>query len=277
MVGRGECVLESNGPVVAGEDLVVEFPVRHGPPVRAVEHVSFELGRGEILGIVGESGSGKSTLGRVVAGFQRPTSGRARFASAQGELEERSQRRANGYRDVQMIFQGSATALNPRLPVWKLIGEGFKPDGTMAQPWGDRGKGLKAQVADQLRRVGLHESFADKRAAELSGGEKQRVSIARAMSASPVAIVCDEAVSALDVSIRAVVLNLFQRLRDETGTSLFFISHDISVVAHLADRVLVMHNGQIVETGTAREVIDDPKDDYTRRLIASVPRLERAS
>ncbi len=269
-------MMHGAGPVVVAEDLVVDFPVSGRAPVRAADHLSFELGRSEILGIVGESGSGKSTVGRVVAGFQRPTAGRVRYASERNDLEERSQRRARGYRDVQMIFQGSANALNPRLPVWKLVGEGFAPNDTLSRPWGDRGKGLKALVADQLRRVGLPESFADKRASELSGGEKQRVTIARAMSASPVAIVCDEAVSALDVSIRAVVLNLFQRLRDETGTSLFFISHDISVVAHLADRVLVMHDGQIVETGTAREVIDAPNDEYTRRLIAAVPSLERA-
>jgi ABC-type glutathione transport system ATPase component len=268
-------ITNGSGPVLVAEDLVVDFPVRHGSPVRAVNHVSFELGRGEVLGIVGESGSGKSTLGRIVAGFLRPSSGRILYSPDGSRPTERPQRRPRGHRDVQMIFQESAAALNPRLPVWKLIGEAFRPNQVMSQPWGDTSRELKDLVRGQLRRVGLPETFLYKRATELSGGEKQRVSIARAMSASPVAMVCDEAVSALDVSIRAVVLNLFQRLRDETGTSLFFISHDISVVAHLADRVLVMHNGEVVETGRARDVIDNPNDVYTRQLIAAVPSLER--
>ena len=125
-------------------------------------------------------------------------------------------------------------------------------------------------------RTGLPESYSARRSVELSGGEKQRVVIARALAARPVIIVCDEPVSSLDVSVRAVILNLFERLRDELGMALFFISHDISVVAHLADRVVVMHDGQAVESGLARDVIDNPQDDYTRRLIAAVPSLERS-
>lgn len=264
----------SGSPIVVADDVVVDFPIPHGKPVRAVDHISFELRPGEVLGVVGESGSGKSTLGRVVAGFLAPTSGEVLFANGP-ILEPRIRRRPHGYRDIQMIFQESAAALNPRLPVWKLIGEAFVPNGVMAAPLGDRSADLKERVRAQLRRVDLPDWFVNKRASELSGGEKQRVSIARALSADPVAMVCDEAVSALDVSIRAVVLNLFQRLRDETNMSLFFISHDISVVAHLADRVLVMHNGELVEEGTAEQVIDNPTADYTRRLIAAVPKLER--
>jgi peptide/nickel transport system ATP-binding protein len=260
------------------EDLVVDFPIPRRPPIRAVDHVSLELRAGEILGIVGESGSGKSTMARVIAGFLEPTRGTVLLPGSNGELSARSGTR--GHRDVQMVFQQSAVSMNPRMPTWKVIGEAYSPNRWLSKrrplgPARDGAGTLEAAVKAQLHRVGLPESYSDKRAIELSGGEKQRVVIARALAAQPVIIVCDEPVSSLDVSIRAVILNLFERLRDELGMALFFISHDISVVAHLADRVVVMHDGKAVESGTARDVIDNPHDDYTRRLIAAVPSLER--
>jgi ABC-type glutathione transport system ATPase component len=177
-----------------------------------------------------------------------------------------------------MIFQESAMALNPRLPVWRLVGEALRPDMITAPALGRPGVAeLRRRVATHLERAGLPAaSFQNKRASELSGGEKQRVAIARALAAAPVAMVCDESVTALDVSIRAVVLNLFQRLSTEAGIALLFITHDISVVAHLADRIAVMYGGRIVEYGSPVEVIDNPQADYTRRLIAAVPTLERA-
>lgn len=264
-------------PIIVAEDLVVDFSIKRGQTLRAVDHLSFEFHAGEALGIVGESGSGKSTLGRVIAGFLAPTSGRVLYANNASKLDVRQQRHPRGYRDVQMIFQESAAALNPRLPVWKLVGEAYKPNQTMSFPGADRGKDLKEVVQSRLEHVGLSESYLYRRASELSGGEKQRVSIARALSANPIALICDEVVSVLDVSIRAVVLNLFQRLRQETGIALFFISHDISVVAHLAERVLVMHDGRAVEMGPARDVIDRPSHEYTRSLIAAVPKLERTA
>jgi peptide/nickel transport system ATP-binding protein len=264
-------------PVLAADDLVVDFPVGRGKKLRAVDHVSFTLGAGEVLGVVGESGSGKSTLGKVVAGFLNPTSGRMLLPAGAGRLEPRGQRRARGYRDIQMIFQESAMALNPRLPVWRVVGEAVRPNQSTYPAWARSGVGdLRAQAATYLERAGLPaEGYADKRAAELSGGEKQRVAIARALAASPVALVCDESVSALDVSIRAVVLNLFRRLSREAGIALVFITHDISVVAHLADTLAVMYRGRVVEYGDPRNIIDDPQDDYTRHLIAAVPTLER--
>jgi ABC-type glutathione transport system ATPase component len=262
------------------EDLVVDFPIAHRRPIRAVDHVSLEMRTREILGIVGESGSGKSTMARVVAGFLQPTSGTVLLPGLDGTLRPRSGKR--GHRDVQMVFQQSAVSMNPRMPVWKVIGEAYSPNRWMSKnrslPKGRDGTDpvtLDTAVKAQLRRVGLPETYSAKRAVELSGGEKQRVVIARALAAQPVIIVCDEPVSSLDVSIRAVILNLFERLRDDLGMALFFISHDISVVAHLADRVVVMHNGKAVESGPAREVIDNPQDEYTRRLIAAVPTLER--
>lgn len=168
-------------------------------------------------------------------------------------------------------------ALSPRLPVWRLVGEALEP-GMITFPAAGRRKvkELKDQVAPHLERAGLQATaFLDKRAAELSGGEKQRVAIARALAVSPIAMVCDESVSALDVSIRAVVLNLFQRLSREEGIALVFITHDISVVSHLADHTIVMFQGRVVESGAPRDIIDDPQADYTRRLIAAVPTLER--
>lgn len=269
------------GVVLRIEDLVVDFSLGHGRSMRAVDGVSLEMRAGEILGIVGESGSGKTTMARVVAGFLRPTSGSIWLPGPDGVLLRRVATR--GHRDVQMVFQQSAVSMNPRMPVWKVIGEGYAPNRWLSrrrdlrgqQAYAGGGTSLEAAVLRQLHRVGLPDSYIGKRATELSGGEKQRVVIARALAPEPVIIVCDEPVSSLDVSIRAVILNLFERLRDELGTALFFISHDISVVAHLADRVIVMHNGRAVESGPARQVIDNPRDDYTRRLIASVPRLER--
>lgn len=263
-------------PVLAAEDLVVEFPVAHSTPLAAVDHVSFTLHAGEILGVVGESGSGKSTLGKVIAGFLNPTSGRMLLPDGDG-LAPRDRRRPRGHRDVQMIFQESAMALNPRLPVWRLVGEAIRPNLATFPAWSRNGVGeLRKQTAYYLERAGLPgAAYADKRAAELSGGEKQRVAIARALAAEPVALVCDESVSALDVSIRAVVLNLFRRLSREAGIALVFITHDIAVVAHLADSLAVMYHGAIVEYGDPRSIIEDPQDEYTRRLIAAVPTLER--
>jgi peptide/nickel transport system ATP-binding protein len=269
--------LDPGGLVLVADDLVVDYPLARGKSLRAVDHVGFELRAGEVLGVVGESGSGKSTLGKVVAGFLAPTAGRVLLPAATTGLEPRAQRHARGHRDVQMIFQDSMSALNPRLPVWRLIAEALKPNAATWLSSRPAVRELKSRAAAQLERVGLPPAaFVDKRPAELSGGEKQRVAIARALSADPVALVCDESVSALDVSIRAVVLNLFQRLSREAGIALLFITHDISVVAHLADRIAVMHHGEVVEHGTTQRIIHEPKDAYTRRLIAAVPRLERA-
>lgn len=263
--------------ILSVENVTVDFSLGRGRTLRAVDEVSFTLRPGEVLGVVGESGSGKSTLGRVVAGFQRPTQGHVRYPTPSGDLAPRITGRPRGHRDVQMIFQESAMALSPRLPVWRLVGEAIEPNLT-TWPAGRRSQvtELKDRVAPQLERAGLAAaSFLDKRPAELSGGEKQRVAIARALATSPVAMVCDESVSALDVSVRAIVLNLFRRLSHEEGIALLFITHDISVVTHLADRAAVMYHGRVVESGTPREIVDHPGDDYTRKLIDAVPSLEQ--
>jgi peptide/nickel transport system ATP-binding protein len=260
-------------PLLRVEDLVVEFTKARSGRMRALERVSLDVAPGEIVGVVGESGSGKTTLGRTVAGFQQATSGRVLLRDRDGELAPRGG--VHGYRDVQMIFQESATALNPRMSIERILREAFEPNPGRVRR-GGRGQ-LATRIRAALRGVELPEGYAGKRSSELSGGEKQRVSIARALAAAPALIVCDEAVSALDVAVRAITLNLLARLRAETGIALLFISHDISVVGHLADRIVVMHQGRVVETGTVNDVLDNPQDTYTQRLIASVPKLELES
>jgi peptide/nickel transport system ATP-binding protein len=254
------------------EELVVEFG-RVGSRLRAVDGISIDVAAGEIVGIVGESGSGKSTLGRAIAGFQRPTQGRLLLPAEDGSLAPREA--THGYRDVQMIFQESAAALNPRASVWSILREALQPNPTLFRRRKTDRERISAAVEQALRSVGLPTSMAQKRATELSGGEKQRVAIARALTAEPALIVCDEAVAALDVAVRAVTLNLLARLRRETGVAMLFISHDISVVGHLADRIIVMNNGTVVESGNVGQVLDDPREEYTRRLINSVPKLEQ--
>lgn len=263
------------GAAIVADHIVVDYHLRGGRKLRAVNDVTLALTPGEVVGVVGESGSGKSTLGKVVAGFLKPTAGEVLFRSDSGELQARRQQRLRGYREVQMIFQDSASALNPRQPVWRLIAEAIEPGATTVRTSKERSRALRSQVAEQLDRVGLPPSrFLDKRPNELSGGERQRVAIARALAAQPVALVCDESVSALDVSVRAVVLNLFKRLSKEDGIALLFITHDISVVGFIADQIAVMYRGELVERGPAAQIIEKPSDDYTRRLIAAVPKLE---
>ncbi|MGE0798271.1 MAG: ABC transporter ATP-binding protein [Lautropia sp.] len=244
-------------PVLTVHDLHVVFEREDATPVRAVHGVSFELRAGEILGVLGESGSGKTTLGRCIAGLLPPSAGRLEFA--------------DGYAgSVQMVFQESATALDPRLPIWRSVAEAASGGRSTGRRWLPR-------ALEELRRVGLTRDQALKLPRELSGGQRQRAGIARALASGARILVCDEAVSALDVSVRARVLNLIAALRRETGASFVFISHDLGVVAHLADRILVMRDGGIVEQGATRDLVEHPGDPYTRHLLDAVPDLEPCS
>jgi ABC-type glutathione transport system ATPase component len=250
----------------------VHYKVPGRPAVHAVKDATFVLRRGEILGVVGESGSGKSTLGRVVAGFLPPTSGSVRLAGEDGELRPVEIRANRGRREVQMIFQESALALDPRMPAWRSVAEALSPGGA-----GPAGGDKRSRAVDYLSQVGLGAAGANRRPNGLSGGEKQRVAIARAVAAQPTVLVCDEAVAALDVTVRAAILELLRRIVATTKLALFFIAHDISVVSSVADTTAVMFNGEIVEYGQTRQVIDDPQHAYTRRLIDAVPPLQRGS
>lgn len=235
-------------------------------PLRAVQGVSFTINPGETLGLVGESGCGKSTVGKLVLGLLPPTAGDVLFDgealdSDPGSLAWRARRR-----DMQMIFQNPFGALNPRLPIGRQMREVLDTHdlGTAE----DR----DAQVQSLMRAVGLEPHMLDRYPHQMSGGQLQRVVIARALAVSPRFLVCDEAVAALDVSIQAQVVNLLQDLQQERNLTYLFISHDLEIVRHISDRIIVMYLGRIVETGDAETVFDAPSHPYTRALVAAAPR-----
>ena len=235
--------------------------------VRAVDKVDLVVRQGEVVGLVGESGCGKSTLGRIVAGIYPPSDGkvfyRGRDLTAMPPLEAKKASLA-----VQMIFQDPFASLNPRLRVSEIIGEAPRVHGIVSAAETD------AYVEEMMRRVGLDPSYKRRYPHQFSGGQRQRIGIARALAVKPEFIVCDEAVAALDVSIQAQVLNLFMRLREEFGLTYLFISHDLGVVEHLSDRVVIMYLGRVVESTTTEALFDHPNHPYTQALLAEVPRID---
>jgi oligopeptide/dipeptide ABC transporter ATP-binding protein len=227
--------------------------------VKAVNDVSFDLQAGEVLGLVGESGCGKSTLGRSIVGLERTQGGSITFDGQDiADLGKAARRH------MQMIFQDPASSLNPRLTVMEAITEGPRHHGLLETD-------AQTEAVRLLSDVGLGEDALYRYPHEFSGGQRQRISIARALSVRPRFIVCDEAVSALDVSVQAQVLNLLGDLRKKYGLAFLFISHDLSVTHHIADRIAVMYLGRIVETGPATRIVQNPQHPYTRALIDAVP------
>ena len=229
--------------------------------VHAVDRVSFEVREGEVVGLVGESGCGKSTLGRLACGLHEPSAGQVLYRGA--PLDGTRRRR------IQMIFQDPFASLNPRLRVGEIVGEAPRVHGLVNA--GD----TAAYVAGLLQRVGLDGTLARRYPHQFSGGQRARIGIARALAVQPEFLVCDEAVAALDVSIQAQVLNLFLDLRRDLGLTYLFISHDLGVVRHLAERVVVMYLGRVVEIAPAAELFAAPNHPYTQALLAEVPTLER--
>ena len=255
-------------PIVRAAAVVKDFAGRQGRIVQALKGVTIEVGPGESVGLVGESGSGKTTLGRTLVGLETPTRGKIEIAGLDasdfGAMSASD--RAATRRTIQMVFQDPYSTLNPRHSVRRSLTEAIGTIGRFSA------SEIDARIGELLREVGLPEHYADRRPSSLSGGERQRVAIARALSVKPKVLVCDEPVSALDVSVQAQILNLFKRLQQELGLSYLFITHDLAVVRQVAERVYVLYLGEIVEHGPVEDVIGRPQHAYTRRLIESIPR-----
>jgi oligopeptide transport system ATP-binding protein len=258
--------------VLAVEDLKVHFPITAGVlgqrlvgTVKAVDGVSFTVGRGETLGLVGESGCGKSTTGLAILRMLDITSGRVTFEGHDITGYDRARMRPIRAK-MQMVYQDPYGSLNPRMKVAEIVGEPLVVHGLA----NDREK-YRARVADLLRMVGLLPDMAERYPHEFSGGQRQRIGIARALALEPTLLICDEPVSALDVSIQAQVVNLFMELQERLGLTYVFIAHDLSVVRHISDRIAVMYLGRIVEIATRDQLYKDPLHPYTKALLAAVP------
>ena len=255
-------------------DLQVHFPIRAGVLqrpvawVRAVDGVSFAIREGETVGLVGESGCGKTTLGRTILRLYEPTAGAIRFAGRDVAGHDE----AGFRRQAQMIFQDPVGSLNPRMTVGRIIGEALRVHRLCPDRAAERDR-----VAELLRAVGLAPEHARRYPHEFSGGQRQRIGIARALAVEPKFIVADEPVSALDVSVQAQIINLLQELQEKLQLTYLFIAHDLAVVEHISDRVLVMYLGKIVEEATAAELYANPRHPYTRALISAVPVIDPAS
>ncbi|HWL96621.1 MAG TPA: dipeptide ABC transporter ATP-binding protein [Nocardioidaceae bacterium] len=258
--------------VIEVRDLRKLFPLTRGivfkktvAHVKAVDGVSFDLKRGETLGIVGESGCGKSTLGRLLMGLERATSGSIKLLGEEiTTLSPGGLRRAR--RNIQMVLQDPYSSLDPRMTVGDIVGEPFDIHTDVVPK-----KGRRKAVQDLLDVVGLNPDHINRYPHQFSGGQRQRIGIARALALKPEVIVCDEPVSALDVSVQAQVVNLFERLQNEFALSYVFIAHDLSVVRHIADRVGVMYLGKVAELGNEDEIYEHPTHPYTQALLSAVP------
>jgi oligopeptide transport system ATP-binding protein len=266
-----------NTPSRSGEPLLVVsnlkkyFPIKEGilidrtvDYVKAVDDVSFEISQGQTLGLVGESGSGKSTTGYCVLQLLKPTSGSVRFDGEELTTMPRNELRRMR-REMQIVFQDPYASLNPRMTIGDIVGEPL-----LVHKIGDRRR-RRRTVEELLEVVGFNPDFVNRYPHEFSGGQRQRIGVARALALNPRLIVCDEPVSALDVSIQAQMLNLLKDLQQEFGLAYLFVAHDLAVVREMSDQIAVMNRGKIVEQGPADQVYTNPRDEYTKALLAAVP------
>jgi peptide/nickel transport system ATP-binding protein len=271
MPERAQRDISTDAPLLTVDGLAVHFPVRMGfrqhRALKAVDGVSLEVRPGECLGLVGESGCGKSTLALAIMGLVAPTAGRIRLAGHEMGTETAPDRKALA-RTVQMVFQDPYASLNPRQTVRRTLADPLRLHGIA------NGGEVDDRVAAMLAKVGLRPEHAGRYPHEFSGGQRQRIGIARALILSPKLVICDEPVSALDVSIRAQIINLLLELKDDLDLSYIMISHDLGVVEHVSDRVAVMYLGRLVETGDWREIFETPRHPYTRALIAAIPDIQ---
>ena len=253
-------------PVLDVAGLTVTYSRGFGrPPVKAVSDVSFAVGRGETVSIVGESGSGKTTIGSAILGLQPVANGSIRLNGT--DIAHLGQQGRRAFREtLQAVFQDPFSSLDPTKTIGHAVGEPL----LVAQPKLASGM-VRQRVAEVLGRVGLDPNVMQRFPAEFSGGQRQRIAIARALILKPAIVVCDEAVSALDVSVQAQVLNLLESLQRDDGVSYIFISHNMAVVRHISDRIVVLYRGRVMEEGAAEDVCDRPAHPYTRSLLASVP------
>jgi oligopeptide transport system ATP-binding protein len=264
-------------PLLNVSDLKVHFPIQHGlfsrvkAHVKAVNGVSFSLAAGETLGLVGESGCGKSTLGRAVVRLIEPTAGQVVFSGEDITQLHGAELRARR-RGFQMIFQDPYGSLNPRMTVDQIIGEALEIHGLATDT-----DARRERIVELLTAVGLSETHSQRYPHEFSGGQRQRIGIARALAVEPRLIVCDEPVSALDVSVQAQIINLLQDLQSQRGLAYLFVAHDLAVVEHISRRILVMYLGRVAELAPARAIVRAPKHPYTQALISAVPTVDPAS
>lgn len=262
---------DPNEPIIRLEDVTVTFKTRtgsilHPNKIQALKGVSLSLMPGETIGLVGESGCGKSTTANVMIGLQKPTTGKVYFKGVDVTNRTAADRRRIG-RVISVVFQDPATALNARMSIHDQL-----LDPMLVHKIGDK-ESREKRVYELIEQVGLPVSVMDALPGQLSGGQRQRVAIARALSLQPDAIIADEPTSALDVSVRAQILNLLMDLKKDLGLAMVFISHDIQTVRYISDRIIVMNGGRPVEEGTAEQVFNNPRDEYTKLLLGAAPSL----
>ena len=252
-------------PLIEVDDLTVTFRSEHGHALRAVDDVTLKIAEGEVLGLVGESGCGKTTIAKCLAGRVAPSAGVVRFCGRELAVRRTTEDR----RAIQMVFQDPYSSLNPRMSVRHVLSELLTVH-RLVPP-----AEIEARLRELMGLVGLPKGALDGLPSQFSGGQRQRIAIARALSVEPRVIIADEPVSALDVSVQATILKLFEDLRSRLGLTVVFISHNLAVVRHLSDRVAVMYLGRIVEQGDREAVFSDPRHPYTRALLAAAPRLHQ--